>query len=130
MPPSRRGATGDLDDYQRFLLDEARRKREIVRDSPKAARPVPRRDEQSAREARNPGKLKALQREQGQLEKTLLDLQSEQHSLEARLSTPLPSPELAESGRRLNQITSELSALEDRWLRLSEEIDAAIRLLA
>ena len=122
--------TGDLDDYQRFLLDEARRKREIVRDSPKAARPVPRRDEQSAREARNPGKLKALQREQGQLEKTLLDLQSEQHSLEARLSTPLPSPELAESGRRLNQITSELSALEDRWLRLSEEIDAAIRLLA
>lgn len=117
--------TGDLDDYQRYLLDEARRKRESMRDSPKAARAASRREEQSARDARNPGKLKALQREQGQLERALLDLQSEQHSLEARLSTPLPPLELAESGRRLNQITSELSALEDRWLNLSEEIDAA-----
>ena len=59
--------------------------------------------------------------------KLLLDLQKEQHALEAQLSTPLSAQELADSGRRLNQITMELSALEEQWLALSEQIDLATR---
>ena len=71
--------------------------------------------------------MKALQRDQGQVERTLLELQTEQHSLEARLAAALAAQELASVGRRLNQIAAELSALEDRWLTLSEQIDTATR---
>ncbi len=118
--------TGDLDDYQRYLLDEARRNRESLRDALKSTR-KPYQREPPRSEASTPRQLKALQREQGQVEKALLDLQSEQHSLEAHLSTPLSAPDRAASGRRLNQIAAELSALEDRWLTLSEQIDTAKR---
>jgi ATP-binding cassette subfamily F protein 3 len=118
--------SGDLDDYQRYLLDEARRNRESLRDSLKSAR-EPVRHAPPPSEASTPRKLKALQRELGQVEQALQRLQAEQHSLEARLSTPLPAPELAESGRRLNQLANELSAQEESWLSLSEQIDTAKR---
>jgi ATP-binding cassette subfamily F protein 3 len=119
---------GDLDDYQRYLLEEARRSRESLRETVKRAKqpimPAPPPDD---RVRRSPGQLKALQRDLGQVERTLLELQTEQHSLEARLATALAAQELASVGRRLNQIAAELSALEDRWLMLSEQMDAATR---
>jgi ATP-binding cassette subfamily F protein 3 len=71
--------------------------------------------------------LKVLQRELGQVERTLLELQTEQQTLEARSSRSRSAPELAEVGSRLNQIAVELSRLEDRWLSLSEQIDRATR---
>ncbi|HMW54475.1 MAG: ATP-binding cassette domain-containing protein [Candidatus Accumulibacter phosphatis] len=117
--------TGDLDDYQRYLLDEAKRIRESLRESLKCENRPPRRLPRSGGDSGTPGKLKTLQREQGHIEKRLLDLQQEQHTLEARLSTPLSAQELADSGRRLNQIALELSALEEQWLTLSEQIDRA-----
>jgi len=118
--------TGDLDDYQRYLLDEAKRSRENLRESLKIAK-EPLKRVSLAGDIVAPGKLKALQREQGHIEKLLLDLQKEQHALEAQLSTPLSAQELADSGRRLNQIAVELSALEEQWLTLSEQIDMATR---
>ena len=120
---------GDLDDYQRYLLDEARRSRESLRESVKREKqPIMQAPPPGGGRARKPpGPLKALQRDQGQVERTLLELQTEQHSLEARLATALAAQELASVGRRLNQIAAELSALEDRWLTLSEQIDTATR---
>ncbi|MBK7675165.1 ATP-binding cassette domain-containing protein [Accumulibacter sp.] len=119
---------GDLDDYQRYLLEEARRSRESLRESVKRAKqPVMQAPPPDDRARRPPGQLKALQRDQGQVERTLLELQAEQHSLEARLATTIAAQELASVGRRLNQIAAELSALEDRWLTLSEQMDAVTR---
>ena len=71
--------------------------------------------------------MKVLQRDLGRVENRLLDLQTEQHALEARVSTPLSASELAELATRLNEIGGELSVLEDRWLTLSEQIDTATR---
>ena len=113
---------GDLDDYQRYLLDEARRNRDSLKESQRGAKDVPARH---AAPIRKPvGNLKALQRELGTVEKSLHDLQVAQHLLETRLSTQQSPRELAENGTRLQQIVEERATLEDRWLALSEQIES------
>lgn len=116
---------GDLDDYQRYLLDEARRAREELKASLKetktvaAPTPAPVVDNKKAA-----GNLKALKRDQGKLEQLMLDLQARKHALEARLSAPLPAQEIGELGRELQTIDEELAAHEEKWLLISEQIEA------
>jgi ATP-binding cassette subfamily F protein 3 len=116
---------GDLDDYQRYLLDEAKRAREELKASLKdsqevatQAPPVP------AANKKVSASLKALRRDQGKLEQQMLDLQTRKHAIEARLSTPLPPKELAELGSALKKIDDELARHEETWLTLSEQIEA------
>ena len=116
--------SGDLDDYQRYLLDEARRNREQLKASAKGAA-ASRQPSAEAIARKAPGNLKVLTRDQGRVEQALLDLQKEQHSLAARLSTELSAPALANLGQRMNEITEQLAILEDRWLTLSDQIDSA-----
>jgi ATP-binding cassette subfamily F protein 3 len=118
---------GDLDDYQRYLLDEARRAREELKAALKetktvaASAPVPAPVVDSKKVTSN---LKALKRDQGKLEQLMLDLQTRKHALEARLSTPLPAQEIGELGRELQKIDEELAAHEEQWLLISEQIEA------
>ncbi len=115
---------GDLDDYQRYLLDEARRRRESIKDAQRSARQA----ENAPATARQPPvNRKALQRELDKVEQQLAELQSEQHLLENRLSTPLTLQEMAAIGERLQRIGEEHAGHEDRWLSLSEQLDAAER---
>ena len=116
--------SGDLDDYQRYLLDEARRNREQLKASAKGAA-ASRQPSAEAIARKAPGNLKVLTRDQGRVEQALLDLQKEQHSLAARLSTELSAPALANLGQRMNEITEQLAILENRWLTLSDQIDSA-----
>ena len=51
-------------------------------------------------------------------------LESERQALEDKLLTPLPPPELADCGRRLKAIADETAAAEERWLELSEQLEA------
>jgi len=125
------GDLGDLDDYQRYLLDEARKRRDSFRELARGARNRAGRELPGA----NPGKkaaadLRALQRELERVEQQMLALQDEQRALEASLCVPAGARELAELGQRLNQIAGELSPLEDRWLSLSERIDRSGRALS
>ena len=55
----------------------------------------------------------------------MLDLQTNKHALEARLATPLPLPEISAIGLELQKIDGELADLEEKWLLVSEEIEAA-----
>ena len=117
---------GDLDDYQRYLLDEAKRSREEL----KAALKHP---EEIVEQAPPPpvankkvsGNQKALMRDQGKLEQQMLDLQTRKHGLEARLATSLPPQEIGELGTQLSQVDTELAVLEEKWLAVSEQIEAA-----
>ena len=117
---------GDLDDYQRYLLDEAKRAREELKASLKDAKdvatqaplPVTASKQVSAR-------VKTLKRDLGKLEQLMLGLQARKHALEARLSTPLPPQAIGELGLELKQIDDELAGHEEQWLTISEAIEAA-----
>jgi ATP-binding cassette subfamily F protein 3 len=117
---------GDLDDYQRYLLDEAKRARESLKESlrnPKAsAAPAP---SPVAEKKRPPANLNALKRDLGRVEQAILDLQAKKHALEARLSTPLPPQEIGAIGLELQKIDASLESREESWLLLSEQIEAA-----
>jgi ATP-binding cassette subfamily F protein 3 len=118
---------GDLDDYQRYLLDEAKRAREDLKESLKtAAAPAPvavAAPTPTVKKA--PGNLKALRTELGKLEQALLDLQTKKHTIESRLATALPSQEIGELGRALHTLDTEINAHEERWLQVSEQLESA-----
>jgi ATP-binding cassette subfamily F protein 3 len=110
---------GDLDDYQRFLLDEAKRardeaRREAAAPPPPVAAPVKRPD---------PSRAKPLKRELEQSEKRMAELNTERENLEAKLVAMTAPAELAEAGKRLKTVSDELHVLEERWLELNDELE-------
>ncbi|MDY0013205.1 MAG: ATP-binding cassette domain-containing protein [Rhodocyclaceae bacterium] len=116
---------GDLDDYQQYLLDEARRSREELKASlkspPQAAAPAA----GTGKKGISPEQLKGLKRDLGKLEQTILELQSRKHAIEARLASGPPAREIPGLGKDLQQIDETLNAHEENWLRLSEDIEGA-----
>ncbi|MDQ5903774.1 MAG: ATP-binding cassette, subfamily er 3 [Pseudomonadota bacterium] len=117
---------GDLDDYQRYLLDEAKRSREELKAALKhPAEIVEQAPPPPVANKKVSGNQKALMRDQGKLEQQMLDLQTRKHGLEARLATSLPPQEIGELGTQLSQVDAELAVLEEKWLAISEQIDTA-----
>jgi ATP-binding cassette subfamily F protein 3 len=118
---------GDLDDYQRYLLDEAKRQREAAKQAAAAPAPV-------AKPAAAPAvkmapkkmdnRTRQLQREFEQVEARIAALGEEKTALEARLGSTLPAAEIAELSQRFQQVNEELHKLEERWLELSAGIEA------
>ena len=119
---------GDLDDYQRYLLDEAKRVRESVREATRetrASEPAAAQSQAVAQQARkNATRAKTLRREQGKLEAQILEVQAAKHALEGRLSEPLAPQEIGAIGREIETVARKLDALEEQWLTLGEEIEA------
>ena len=154
---------GDLDDYQRYLLDEAKRQRELARneaqapavEAPKAAieaaaapastasagskkepekaaapgLPAPdareqRRQSAQAR-AQQAQALRPLRQELERIDQRLPQLAKLRAEMEARLSANPAPAEIAECGRQLKAAVDETQRLEERWLELSSELEAA-----
>jgi ATP-binding cassette subfamily F protein 3 len=116
---------GDLDDYQRYLLDEAKRVRESLKTADKAAeppKPVP--PPVEAKRAAPSGKLKSLRQSLERLDKSLAALHAEKAVLEAKLAGTLSLEEITAAGNQLQQVNEELAREEERWLELSGEIEA------
>jgi ATP-binding cassette subfamily F protein 3 len=109
---------GDLDDYQQFLLDEAKRQREEAA----APKVVIAKEMAKAKPASN--KLKGLQRDLEKLDQNIQRLQKNKGDHEAALSGITDPAAIAETGRKLVVIQEELDALELRWLSLAEDIEA------
>lgn len=140
---------GDLDDYQRYLLDEAKRQRELAKEASRNAPPAPAPQvvvaaapapataaaptassrEQRQREAeerqQRQERQKPLKRDLAKAEARLVSASTEREALEVRLAQPLAPPEIAEAGKRLKALNDEISVLEELWLRLSDELQAA-----
>lgn len=109
---------GDLDDYQQFLLDEAKRQREEA-----AAPKVP--ATQAAPKAKPASnRQKGLQRDMDKLDQHIQRLQKNKIDQEAALSGTTDASAITEAGRKLQAIQEELDALEIRWLALAEDIEA------
>lgn len=153
---------GDLDDYQRYLLEESKRLREEARnaeqqaastpavqapeefkpntpealatkvpDAPKteaitdAADPKEARRLAAAARQQLAEKTKPFKKELEQIDKTLPKLNAERGTLEAKLATPgLSGGDIVEAGKQLSAVNAEIDQLEERWLELSEQIEA------
>ncbi|HXE50720.1 MAG TPA: ATP-binding cassette domain-containing protein [Ramlibacter sp.] len=131
---------GDLDDYQRYLLDEAKRLREEARaenvaatDSPAPSEavqtnagltPQEQRKQDAQQRQQRASLLKPLKRELEQAEQRMAVLSADKAALEASLASGLPPPQLAQAGKRLKALSDELHALEERWLVLSGDLQA------
>jgi ATP-binding cassette subfamily F protein 3 len=130
---------GDLDDYQKYLLDEGKRLRaeavaaanaaaEAQATKEAEAKPaiVPReqrKDDAQQRKLINE-KKRPFKKEQDSVEAQMAKLETEKTALHDKLATPLPPAEIAEAGKRLKVVEDELAALELRWLELTEAMEA------
>ena len=152
---------GDLDDYQRYLLEESKRLREEAKQAeaqagtlaqqaaaaPVAAAPVaapvaspapapaavpeaPQGDQREQRKLAAAArqqlseKTKPFKKELEQIDKKMPQLTAQRDALEAQLATPgLSGADIVEAGKQLSSLNSELEALEERWLELTEEIE-------
>ncbi|MGC3985760.1 MAG: ATP-binding cassette domain-containing protein [Pseudorhodoferax sp.] len=129
---------GDLDDYQRYLLDEAKRQREALKAAPapapaapaaSAATPSPasaaQRKQDAQRRQEQAERLRPLKKQIEKLDRSMAALSEEKAALEQRLMQPLAPAELAEAGRRLKQVGDQLAAQEEEWLSLSEQLETS-----
>jgi ATP-binding cassette, subfamily F, member 3 len=143
---------GDLDDYQRWLLEQSKAAARAARPeakvdalatkaapvvavkpaSAKAARAAPaaeakpRDDRKSAAAARQQraDAAKPLKKELNQIDNRLGVLFAERDALEAPIAgDAIDVNERAESGRRLKAIGAQIEQLEARWLELSTQLD-------
>ena len=127
---------GDLDDYQRYLLDMARQKRESLAEAAGAARQAAASSDKPALSGAEQRKLQAAQRQryleqrrplakrQQQLEQQMDKLNTEKAALETQLCEPLDPGAIAEAGRKLKQCTDALEEAEMDWLEVSAELEA------
>jgi len=116
---------GDLDDYQRYLLDEAKRQRELAKEEAKsaAATPVVAAPVVAVKTGPTPEALRKWKKELAQVEEHMATLNTEGAELEGKLSTnPHPSV-IAETGKRLKAVNSELQTLEEQWLALTTQME-------
>ncbi len=139
---------GDLDDYQRYLLDEAKRLREAARAAPVATKTIaacaqPTGD--SANSAQKPPEIsknqrqqnaqarqqrgeqsKPLRRELEEIDKALAEAAAEKAELEHQLTLPSAAADLADTGRRLKALDQAIGAWEERWLALTEQLESLV----
>ena len=122
---------GDLDDYQRMVADNTPRadgssksskKTALLDPSPQGGRPSRQRQAQMRQDKAD--RLKPLKKELQQLETSMQTQQSEWALLEAKMLSPLSGAEMADLGRQMKSKQQQMALAEERWLALSEELDA------
>ena len=139
---------GDLDDYQKWLLEVSRAAAKgqppprLPRALPAVVTPVasvsatntskprggaaPRDERKQAAQSRSQlaNRTRPLRTELQQIDSRLAALAGERAELEAKLERgKLPGAEIAEIGRRLNHGAAEVAMLEERWLALQTELE-------
>ena len=143
---------GDLDDYQKYLLDTARAQAKALRDANSAgkkaaAAPAPaakpvaaaappassassapasrddRKADAQARQGRS-DELKPLRKELNRVDNRLGVLFADRTAIETSLATGGLTPaQLADNGKKLKALVEEISLLEGQWLELSTQVD-------
>jgi ATP-binding cassette subfamily F protein 3 len=121
---------GDLDDYQKYLLDHAKKMREDAKKA--SAAPAPK--VKAAIEKEAPGAQKngatmpvrkQLSKELDKVDSQMQALNLEKDQLQTQSASTKSPADLAQSGRRLKSIDAEIGLLEERWLELTEQLETA-----
>jgi ATP-binding cassette subfamily F protein 3 len=134
---------GDLDDYQKWLLEVSRAlakgqpvppppRPEAVSaptpaalpaaSAPAAPRGEDRKADKQAR-ARRSEATRPLRVELQRIDARLVVLAGEKAEVEAQLAAPVDAGNFGELGRRLAHVAAETAMLEERWLELQTELD-------
>ena len=119
---------GDLDDYQRFLLDEAKRLKTLAAATPApSVKPTDKTAEKQRLPKSQTPSLKNLQKELMQVENKIQSLETQRDELHTQLAgANLSVSDLAKHGKSLKQIEEELPLLEAQWLTLTEQLDTNV----
>ncbi len=122
---------GDLDDYQRMVAENTPRADGTAKSAKKAApmEPAPpggrsSRQRQAQMRQDKSDRLKPLKKELQQLETAMQTHQSEWALLEAKMLLPQTGAEKADLGRQMKTKQQQMAQDEERWLALSEQLDA------
>ena len=117
---------GDLDDYQRYLLDESKRLRAeaVAAAAVVIATPVKKTNESVPNNKLNQEKKKPLKKELEKVEPKMAALELEKETCLKQLLEPLNPKEIAEISKHLKLIEQELASLEARWLEINEALEA------
>ncbi|MEY4561230.1 MAG: hypothetical protein RLZZ618_507 [Pseudomonadota bacterium] len=133
---------GDLDDYQKWLLETSREMAKAAKDAGNAkikaqkaadkaaSAPAAGKDSRKA-SAQDRQKLtdktKPLRTELATLEKRIESLTQEKTNIEAAMgAASVSAAQRVEQGKRLKQIADETEKSEGRWLEVTSEIDAVM----
>jgi len=129
---------GDLDDYQRWLQDQAREQARAIEPRPRESAPATsasatapasanKKDERKAlaqARQRLADQTKPLKTELARIDTRLASHQAEIERITQALAAPtLPAQERAELGRQLKSLNDDTEALENRWLELTDAIE-------
>ena len=143
---------GDLDDYQKWLLDQSREATKAQREADrisagkpatKTAAPVVasvvasaaavsnNRDDRKAQaqaRAKRAELTKPMRQKIERIDKDLAALAADRAKLEAQMADgSVAGAQLADAGKRLKTLADQAAALEERWLALSGEIETLER---
>jgi ATP-binding cassette subfamily F protein 3 len=135
---------GDLDDYQRYLLEESKRLREEAKANEAAdtlipvatvhevmAKPIVPTPNRTAEQKKVDAVMrqqksaltKPLKKSIEKADSQMQQLQSEKAALEEKLTQALLPAEIAENGKQLKSVNKALEDLEAQWLAWSEELE-------
>ena len=132
---------GDLDDYQKWLLEQSRdaakaqktgagskavvaSKAAVSVASAEAVKPPEDRKAASQARIQRSEQAKPLRKELNAIDSRMGMLFEERNGLEKRLSEPARAPsDMADNGKRLKQVLAEIETSEARWLELSTQLD-------
>jgi ATP-binding cassette subfamily F protein 3 len=147
---------GDLDDYQKYLLEESKRLREVAKNSARdSVMPIPplateistpvavvqkavvvpatpglssadQRKLDAQKRQQLAAQTRPLKRELEQNEQRMASIETEKNQLEKLLSTTISPSEMADAGRRLKALSDEVAKLEERWLELTQQLEASV----
>jgi ATP-binding cassette, subfamily F, member 3 len=114
---------GDLDDYQVYLLEQAKEARQERQQSAKHAK-------QAAAVQVTPSpattfskaKIEQMRKELESVEAAMAELEEEKIKIEGLLCNPHPPEKISELGKQLNAATERLAKLEIQWLTLGESL--------
>ena len=117
---------GDLDDYQRYLLEEGKRLRDSLKDAGKEVKSAVPLEAPTPSSIKRPvsAKAKPLKQALGKIDQALAELQLKKTQLEANLSSAKTPSDIAAANEQLQRAHVELTQLEEEWLALSDELEA------
>jgi ATP-binding cassette, subfamily F, member 3 len=112
---------GDLDDYQKWLLETSREMAKAAR----LANAPPKKTNTPAVSPKPTGNAQSLRKELHNADQRVQALSQEKTTIETQLVQPsLSASERVQHGKRVKQIELEVAQIEGRWLELSLQLEA------